>query len=159
MKHKIISLLAVLLIWAMLLSGCSLGIDHDAKCLEYEQSLGGFTYSGYDSTSTARNGDVRYDYKMDLNADGSCKIHFSATRTGDKGTFANNGTWGFDLSGITWDVEYEEGEYWVVLSGDMDWQDWSAATLERSIKIIDQEDSDPILQATRSGYYEFCFTK
>ena len=41
MKHKIFP---VLLIAVMLLSGCSIGVDREAKCREYKQVIGGFTY-------------------------------------------------------------------------------------------------------------------
>lgn len=151
-----ISLIAIV-VAIILVYEVGTNISNNNKCEEYTQILAGHSYYGSDSTTTANHGKVRYSYTMKLNEDGSCNIHFRATRTGDKSTFAENGTTEFDLTGLTWDVREEDGYFKIYIGGETDWQDWSAAEISRTLEIIDAEGEDIIFKAIRSKYYEFYF--
>lgn len=132
--------------------------NREKQCREYEQLLGGHSYSGFDSITTDGHGKVSYRYEMDLNADGTCLIHFKATRSGDTGFFPKNGTTEFDLTGMNWYVRYSSGGYEVYIAGgDWNWQDWTAARIDRAISIRDYEGYDILLKAVRNGHYEFYF--
>ena len=162
MKKQIIWSLAVIAVFAAFIA-IYVGVvnaNRAEKCREYEQLLGGHSYSGFDSITTDGHGKVSYRYEMDLNADGTCLIHFKATRSGDTSRFPKNGTTEFDLTGMNWYVRYSSGGYEVYIAGgDWNWQDWTSATMSRSISILDFEDGDLLLKTTRNKHYEFYFRK
>ncbi len=161
MKNKIIGISIFTLVLIAIIGACAAitQIKQEKKCREYTEILGGHTYTGYDSTTTTNHGKVSYHYKLELNKDGTCQIHFKATRTGDNSTFAENGTTEFDITGLNWSVQPDGNGYELFISGDWDWQDWSAGTIDRSIQILDYEGYDLMLKALRSGHYEFHFQK
>lgn len=160
MRKQIISILAVVVAVVAFIA-IFVGVtnaNRDKQCREYEQLLGGQSYNGFDSITTTNHGKVSYRYNLELNADGTCQIHFTATRSGDTSRFPDNGTTKFDLTGMTWYVRYSDGGYEIYLAGgDWDWQDWTAATINRSITILDYDGQDILLKAVRSRYYEFYF--
>lgn len=126
------------------------------KSEQYKECLSGHTYSGYESTTTTRHGIVDYYYTMTLNEDGTCYLHFKAVRHDDNSTFSKNGTTEFDIDGLSWSIIENDDKYEVFISGDWDWQGWSAAEINREIEIIDNGE-DIAIKGVRSGYYEFYF--
>ena len=93
---------------------------------------------------------------MTLNEDGTCYLHFKAVRHDDNSTFSKNGTTEFDIDGLSWSIIENDDKYEVFISGDWDWQGWSAAEINREIEIIDNGEEIAI-KGVRSGYYEFYF--
>ena len=138
------------------------GLVQEKKCREYEQLLGGYTYSGYDSTTTSNHGKVGYHYTLKLYEDGTCELRFRSTRTGDTSRFPGTAPTSFTLSGIRWRVAHSGGKYEIYLAGgEWDWRDWSAARISRSIVITDNRKYGYgiLLEGLRSGHYDFYFNQ
>lgn len=151
-----VSILTVVAVIAVLVGSFVTNSKIERKCEKYKQALSGHTYRGYDSTTTVKHGNVSYHYTMVLNEDGSCSILFKAVRTGDNSTFSKNGTTEFSLDALNWSIIENDDKYGVFISGDWDWQGWSAAEINREIEIIDNGE-DIAIKGVRSGYYEFYF--
>lgn len=151
-----VAVVAVIIVAATLITNAV----REAECRKYEEVIGGFTYKGYDSTTTTNHGKVGYHYDLTLNRDKTCTLKFRAIRTGSQSVWTENGTTSFTLTGMTWSVRHNGSGYEIFLAGgDWDWQDWSAAKISRSIKILHYDGYDLMFKGLRSGYYEFHFQK
>jgi hypothetical protein len=161
-KIRNLIIVAVVLVVVIGISTLVVGKLQEKKCREYEELLGGYSYSGYDSLTTSNHGKVGYHYTLRLYQDGSCELHFRSTRTGDTGRFPSTAPTSFTLTGIRWYVSCSGGKYEIFLSGgEWDWQDWSAAKISRYITITDNRKYGYgiLLEGLRSGYYEFYFNR
>ncbi|MEE1137961.1 MAG: hypothetical protein U0M02_05730 [Acutalibacteraceae bacterium] len=132
----------------------------EKKCREYEQLLGGTSYTAFDINKTKHKGKATFDYEMCLDKDGTCEIDCKIKKSDDNSMFPDNGTVEFELTGLTWDVRVEGGKYVVYILGDWDWpQSNSAAEIDRALEIIDIEGEDLFFKAIRSGHYDVHFTR
>ena len=164
MAQKIKKLIIVAVVLALIIAAIVFAVNavREKKCREYEALLGGYSYSGYDSTTTANHGKVGYHYTLKLYEDGTCELSFRATRTGDTSRFPSTAPTSFTLTGIRWYVSHSGGKYEICLSGgEWDWQDWSDARISSYISITDNRKYgyDILLEGLRSGYYDFFFNR
>ena len=164
MQNKIKSFIIFAVVAAIVIGAIVLVVNlvQEKKCREYEEFLGGYTYSGYDSVKTANHGKVGYHYNLRLYKDGTCELYFRSTRTGDTGRFPSTAPTSFTLTGIHWSVSCSGGKYEIFLAGgEWDWRDWSAGRISRYITITDNRKYgfDILLEGVRSGSYDFYFNR